>query len=957
VELTSFVGRSDALAELATLMRTSRLVTLTGAGGSGKTRLALELARGGGGPDPDREEGWTPSPWSELAWVELARVEDEAQVPAAVAGVLGAREGLARPDAASLGAFLGDRSLLLVLDNCEHVVDACAALVDGLLRAAPGLRVLATSRAALGVPGERAWLVPALSLPASDDLPALEGSEAARLFVARARDVAPDFALTPANAAAVAEICRRLDGIPLALELAASRVRLLQPAQILARLHDAFHLLESPSRTAIPRHRTLRATIDWSHDLLGEEERILFRRLAAFRGGFTLDAAEAVIPGDGIDPAGVLGLVTGLVDRSLVSVREQEGAARCTLLETVRQYAAERLAESGEAGSVQGRHARYFAALAIEADPHFRGPERPLWVQRILPDIDNLREALAWTRTHDPALHVRMVGALHWFWFSTRHWGEHNRWTAEALALPVASAPGRDRAALLFAAGSMASLQARPGEAIPLLWESIELAGEAGDDRLEAYALNYLGMAHAQSGSQEGQAASERARGWFEEHGDLYGLRLACLILGTMAMGRGDRDEALRLNREGVAVARRFGQPRELGVSLQNTALTHIARGELEAAEALTRESLEALREDPSHFFISISLDYLGEILGRRGRLEEAARLLGAGDAIRRMVAANRFPMNEARLAALLPGFREAAGAEAWDRHWREGGELGLERVLDTLPPALPPSPTGAPASPAHATARPSAQRPTPPSPSVHDLTVRALGPFAVEVEGRAIPPADWSYTKPRELLVLLLMHPEGATRHRLGEGIWPGASASQVKNSFHVTLHHLRRALGHPEWVILEGDRYRVAPSVRAWIDAGAFEAGARDAGSDPGRLREVLDLWKGDLLEDDPAGPWITELRDHLRRIRVEALMALAGALEAAGDDAGAAEMYRQVVLVEELHEKGHRGLMATWARTGHRVRALRHYEELVLLLRRELDTAPERETAALAEALREG
>ncbi len=906
-------------------------------------------------------------------------MEDEGRVPPAVAEAVGAREGIARPDAAALAAFVGDRPLLLVLDNCEHLVDACASLVDGLLRGAPGLRVLATSRAALGVPGERAWLVPALSLPASDDPGALEGSEAVRLFAERARDVAPDFALTPENAAAVAEICRRLDGIPLALELAAARIRLLTPGQILDRLHDAFRLLESPSRTAIPRHRTLRAAIDWSHELLGEEERILFRRLAVFRGGFSLEAAEAVTPGRGIDPSEVLGLVTGLVDRSLVTVREHQGAARCTFLETVRHYAAEQLAASGELAAIQEQHARHFAALALDAAPRFLGRERPLWVQRILPDVENLRDALAWTRAHDPELHVRMVGALHWFWFSTRHWGEHTRWTAEALALPAASRPGRDRAALLFAAGAMASLQARPGDAIPLLWESIELAGEAGDDRLEAYALNYLGMAHAQTGSQEGRAACERARSWFGEHGDLYGLRLAHLLLGTMAVTRGDFDEALGLNQAGVAIARSFGQSRELGVSLQNTAMVHIVRGELDAAEALTRESLEALREDPSHFFISISLDYLGEILGRRGRLEEAARLLGAGDALRRMVAANRFPMNEARLAALLPRFREAAGEEEWNRRWREGAALGLEQVLDGLPPVsgsaevrptepvegagipagrLPPgplSPSPADGAPAEALAL-SAAPGAPASAPEYDLMVRALGPFAVEVEGRAIPPSDWSYAKPRELLVLLLLNPEGATRQRIGEGIWPGASASQVKNSFHVTLHHLRRSLGHPEWVLLEGDRYRVAASVRTWIDAAAFRAGVKEAGSDAGRLREVLALWRGDLLDEDPVGPWAAGLRDDLRRVRVDGLMALARALEEEGDDSGAADLYRTVVLLEELHEGAHRGLMAAWGRTGQRSRALRHFEELTALLRKELDAEPERETVALAEELRE-
>ncbi|HSM59698.1 MAG TPA: AAA family ATPase, partial [Longimicrobiales bacterium] len=309
VDLTTFVGRSRELSDLAVLLERSRLLTLTGAGGSGKTRLASALAAARGGERTDEA----------VVWVELAPVEDLALVPAAVAEALGATEELRMPDAASLARFLGGRAFLLVLDNCEHVVDGAADLVDALLRACPGLRVLATSREPLGVQGERSWLVPALSLPASDELPDVEASEAARLFVERARDVAPDFALTPENAGAVADICRRLDGIPLALELAAARARVLAPGQIRARLDDAFRLLSSTSRTSVPRHRTLRATMDWSHDLLAGDARALLRRLAVFRGGATLDAVEAVGAGEPVPDAGVLETLAGLVDRSLVS--------------------------------------------------------------------------------------------------------------------------------------------------------------------------------------------------------------------------------------------------------------------------------------------------------------------------------------------------------------------------------------------------------------------------------------------------------------------------------------------------------------------------------------------------------------------------------------------------------------------------------------------------------------
>lgn len=944
-QLTTFVGRGRELRDLEGLLERSRLLTLTGAGGSGKTRLASALAARVGESAALRP----------IVWVELGPVKDGRLVAAAIAESLGDPDYVRSPDAVSLARFLGDRELTLVLDNCEHVVETAAELVDALLRSCAGLRVLATSREPLAVQGERSWLVPALSLPTSDTLEGVEHAESVRLFVERARDVAPDFAVTTDNMRAVADICRRLDGIPLAIELAAARVRVLSPGQIRDRLDDAFQILSSTSRTSIARHRTLRATMDWSHDLLLGDARALLRRLAVFRGGATLDAIETVGAGGSLPEPEVLDTLARLVDRSLVTVREHQDVARYGLLETVRQYAAEKLLASGERERVHEAHARFFVAAALEADPHFLGPERAQWIQRLLPDLDNFRGALAWTRAHDPESHVRLVGSLRWLWYSTGHWTEANEWTAAALALPEAAKLGRDRAMLLFASGFLLSLQARPGEARPHLEECAELARQVGDHRLEAYALTYLGMVHGQVASQEGVEPCRRAASWFEANGDLYGQRLCRLLLGTMALHRGDLDEALSENEAGILLARRFGMPRELGISLQNAGMVHIHRGELDRAEARVRESLEELRRDPSHFFIATSLDYLGEIFGREGRAVEAARVLGAAEALRQAVGAARFPINERRLMAELPAFEAAAGTEAWAAAWRDGRTLAPDRVYEAIPDAV--------ARPGPRASQPSLTE-TIPQVSTHDavrgealdLDVRALGPFEAQVHGEVFDPERWNWAKPKEALVLLLLHPEGVTRDRLGSALWPESAPTRMKNSFHVALHHLRKSLGRPEWIVLESDRYRLAPHVRSRLDASAFEQSVRRAGDDPGRLRSALALWRGELLEDEAPGVWVEEHRDRLRRLHVEAWLTLGAALEREKRPDEAAECYRSALRLDELREDAHRRLMAAWAASGQRAYALQHYEGLLDLLSTELEASPEPATVALYESLRD-
>jgi predicted ATPase/DNA-binding SARP family transcriptional activator len=949
-ELTTFIGRAAELAELERLLGDVRLLTLTGAGGSGKTRLAQELAA--------RPAVSTRG----VAWVELASLDDPALISQRIAETLGVRDEV--PGPAPLMGLLRSRGGVLVLDNCEHLVDACAELVHELLRGCPDLAVLATSREALGVKGERAWLVPPL-----------DNDEAVGLFVERARDVVPRFELTPETEPAVADICRRLDGIPLAIELAAARIRVLPPDQIRQRLDDAFRLLTAGGRTAIPRHRTLRAAIDWSHDLLRDQSKVLFRRQAVFRDGFTLEAAEAVCAGDGIEAGDILDLVARLVDRSLLTVREHRGFARYVPLETVRQYAVERLAESGEEAVVRLRHAEHVFELVDAAAVHATGPGRRAAFDALAPEMENIREALHWTHVQDGALHVGLAGRLGWFWFAIGHWGEARRWMEGALALPEAGPPGRDRAQLLFAAGAIASLQADVAAARPWLEEAAVLAADIGADDIEAYALNYLGMTYMGQGSAEGEVHCRRAEAWFREHGDDYGLRLALLLIGMAQLFSGRATDGIRTTEEAVAVARRFGQDRELSVALQNLALLNILKSDVATAEPLLLEALAAARRDPSLFFIATTLDALGEVRIRQGRVAEGGRIIGAAEAVRDLIHARRFAFNEKRLDALFQSLAAGPDGGVFEAARADGRTVSMEAILDEVLAG-----EAVVEAPAGRADRTEASRPAAGDPGEDDsgsvpqaalpvgaapggeaeLGIAAMGPLQVTVRGRPLPADAWPFAKPKELLVLLALHPAGRTRDEVGRALWPGASPTQVKNSFHVALHHLRRTLGSPDWVVIEGDRYRLPPAVTIDLDADRFErearAALREAAPAADRLRGVIALRQGELLEDDVVGAWIDDHRDRLRRLGVDLELALGAALETAGAAAAAAETYHGIATREELNEEVQRRLMLAWAAAGDRVRALRHYDRLVALLRDELDAEPEPETVRVAEAIRQ-
>jgi predicted ATPase/DNA-binding SARP family transcriptional activator len=946
VHLTSFVGREREIDTVSALLGSSRLLTLTGAGGSGKTRLAGEVAsRAAEGVE-------------DVGWVELAPLAQAGLLPQFVATALGLGEE--RPDSAvrTILAFLANRPFLLVLDNCEHLVEACAVLTEMLLRACPELRVLATGREPLGVPGERAWLVPGLSLPGAEAegrAADVEDAEAVRLFVERARDAVPGFALSDANAAAVAQVCRRLDGIPLAIELAAARAKVLAPEQIARRLDDVFALLASGARTVLPRHRTLRAVIDWSYEMLSEEERLLLQRLSVFAGGFSLEAAERVCADGRIARAEVLELLAMLVDRSLVTMQEVEEVARYRLLETVRQYGAERLRAAGEEEALQDRHLAFFLDLAGEAEPHLTTPRRRRWVELLDRELDNLRQALRWSRESDPEAHLRLAGMLCWYWFSSRHWAEGRQWLDRALTLPGAAGTP-SRAAALFAAGVLATLQGQSALATPWLRESAAIADALGDRRQEAYARNYLGMSLVVQGLPEGKAPVAAALAWFREAGDLYGLRLSMLILGSLALAQGRTAEAAELAGEGVRVARSFGQNRELGIALQTLGEVHHRQGDLAGAAALFLEALEALRNDPLYLFVARSLELLAVVACDQGNVRDSARLFGSADSIREALGAAVFKLDDDRYQPRIAAARAALGEAAFAEARAEGraatfpSVISLARAAVEHTPAPPPAPGGEPPS--------GAERQPGGAPG---LRVRALGPLEIARAGEPLGAESWAAAKPRELLLFLLTRPEGRTREQIALALWPDASPAQAKNRFHVALHHLRRALGGAESVVFAEDRYRVDPGLGAELDATVFErriraalAAGRAGGEAEEALGAALALYRGDFLEYEPTAGWHLELRDHLRALYVAGLSALGERLMDAGRTAEAAEVFRRLVLKEDLHEEGCRNLMVCTARLGDRTAALRLYERLVAVLERELGAEPEPETVALQERI---
>jgi predicted ATPase/DNA-binding SARP family transcriptional activator len=716
--LTSFIGREREIAEIKRLLLQVRLLTLTGAGGCGKTRLALQVAG-----ELERE-------YPDGVWVvELAALSDPSLVPQAVASGLGLGEAPGQPLTATIAESLRCKQLLLVLDNCEHLVEACATLADALLGACPNLRVLATSRQPLGLVGEAVWPVPPLSLPAVGRLPPTEHlveSEAIRLFLERARLTRPDFALTSQNATAVAQVCQRLDGMPLAIELAAARVKLLSAEQIAARLDDRFRLLSGGSRTA-PRHQTLRAAMDWSYALLSQAERTLFNRLAVFAGGWTIEAAETVNDGD------VLDLLSSLVDKSLVLAEpDRTGVGRYRLLETLRQYGRERLANSGEAEQIQRRHTAFVVTLAEQAETELLGPEQAAWLVRLEREQENVRAALASARVRgDAEAALRLAGALWFFWLQRGYWSEGRDRLEEALALARDAGCSKERAKALCGAGTLAWLQDDYGAARSRLEESVALWRQLGNRRGLALALYYLGHAALMSGDYPAaRSCYEQSLPIFQEEGDTWGLSQPLEGLGRVALQEGDYTAARARLEESLAIRREIGDNWQIALALN--ALGDVARcqGDDELATALYEESLALFRELDSRGGMASSLHNLGYVahgqgderraralfgeslalfreLGDRrgiaealaglagvatatGQPERAARLFGAAEALLAAIGVQLWPSNRADYDRDLAAARGRLDEASFMAAWAQGRAMSIDRAVGcALEPVL----------------------------------------------------------------------------------------------------------------------------------------------------------------------------------------------------------------------------------------------------------------------------
>jgi predicted ATPase len=674
-QLTSFIGHDDDLEEYATLLDNARLLTLTGIGGCGKTRLALKLA-----------ERALPSFPDGVWFVDLAPLADAERLPLTVAVALGVRKQIDEPSIETLCKHLASRRALIVLDNCEHLNAACAELTQRLLGAAANLRILATSREGLNVPGERCVTVRSLGLPAigsGRELAEIGSCEAIRLFVERARSSAARFSLDASTAPAVSEICRRLDGIPLAIELAATRVKVLSVEEIRTRLDDRFRLLTGGRGSAVGRQQTLLAAIQWSYDHLPLDEQRLLRLLSVFAGGWTLAAAVRVI-GDPVDEYRVLDLLTGLVDRSLVTIEPiADGTTRYAMLETVRQHAQERLSESGEDGAARARHLEFFVALAAEAEAELSGRNQGAWIARLMAELENLLQAMGWCdhAENGAELGLRLAHTLRAFWLHAGLIEVGYRQTLAGLKRAGTAAPSRARA--LVDASLLGCNLHRFAETNEQALEALTIAREIGDPRLVAETVRILGyMAIERGDDASALALIEQALTAARDLNDQTLVARALNVKGEFYRAMGNMEAAQPLYEESLALARAEGNSDLVPIVSDNLARVFISRGQPERARPLVVEVLTVLLATASKWIGLCAFDVTAGLAAAATDWTFAARMRGAAEARVKTSKYARDRADRAFFATCTLRIREALDETAYAEEFDSGFALSDEQAV-----------------------------------------------------------------------------------------------------------------------------------------------------------------------------------------------------------------------------------------------------------------------------------
>ncbi len=985
------VGRDNLLAELMPHVVAQRLLTLTGPGGVGKTSIAQHLAT---------HVAATPTFPDGLCWVDLAALADEAAVPQAVAVAWNLTEQHDVSWMDTLASALHSMRALLVLDNCEHLRTACAEISARLLSACPQLHILATSREPLGLAAEMRYPIPPL-----DDAAAMA------LFGLRAAARLPSFAINDQMAPAVTAICTQLDGMPLAIELAAARVALLSVAQIAERMGQSLGLLAGHEAERPLRQRSLRAALDWSYALLSADEQALFRQLAVFAGSFDYDAVEAVC-----NLPSALDALAELMDSSLVEVTQRTTTVRYRLHAVVRQYAAERLREQGERDTRQ-RHLAWAIALAEHADQTFNDTQHDIWLARLALEHENIRSALQTAEEcGDATSMLRLAGALRHFWNSVSI-SEGRAWLARGRACgPLQSGIISVKAwnCESFLAYRQGDYDGMHAAAMAALREAMAVEYAEGI----ATAAYLLGIyAEMKGDAPQAREYYHQSLGLYRELGDRRGISQTLNGLAHVAKFEGHLSEARQYYSQGLVLARAENDRLTTALLLISLANLTLDSGDLDAAEAAYAESMAHLRAAQNTSYLPYAVNGLGEVaryrkdfvtaaehyreglrmarelglkdmeaqfLGHLGRTatgacdySEAARCLS--EALRLYLPLERTIRTAATIHScadliarlgypaqattlFVAGLR-AMDAEDFAYLGSESAEYMAESAAvarDALPPA---EYTLAVADGRLLTLDQAAnlalsavhlpQRQIHPEPPPN-LRIFVFGQFRVVRDGRELTRDDWVYSKTKDLLLFLLLV-DSADKAEIGAALWPDASAEQLKQNFRMAIYHLRRALGRAEWITFTGGRYAFNRELHAWVDVMAFERAVEQSISDPAQrtkhLRIAAALYAGDLALGELESDLALIRRERLHQQACEVLLALGGLHLASGHHSAAAEAYRRAIALDSYGEAAHRGLMRSLACQGEGSAALAHYHRFVDLLARELGVSPTPETNALA------